>query len=186
MTEIIGHNSIRVEIVTTPEQLQHAYAIRAICFIEEHGVAAQLAIDGNDLQATHIVFYADQEPIGGLRIRWFKDFAKIERTAFRKAYRGPRILKTCSEQVFQHIARKGYTQAVTHARPAYARLWRGLLGFRETGKPPATFDGHPEPYIELVKDLDPPANAISLETEAQVLFRVEGRWDEASRFEARG
>jgi hypothetical protein len=34
--ETVSHdNLIRAEIVTTPEQLLHAYAIRAICFMEE-------------------------------------------------------------------------------------------------------------------------------------------------------
>src|ERR1043166_7886201 len=47
-----SHNSIRVEIVTTYEQLLHAYAIRSICFIEENGMKAQQMFDGNDYQAT--------------------------------------------------------------------------------------------------------------------------------------
>src|SRR6202012_2394034 len=76
------HNQIRCEVVTTYEQLLHAYAIRSICFMEEHGVKAQQNFDGNDYQATHVVVYAGEEPVGALRIRWFKDFAKFERTAF--------------------------------------------------------------------------------------------------------
>jgi hypothetical protein len=71
-------NLIRVEVVTTAEQLLHAHAIRAICFMEEHGVAARQTYDGNDYQATHIIVYAGEEPIGTARIRWFKDFAKME------------------------------------------------------------------------------------------------------------
>src|SRR5687768_1002057 len=71
-------NQIRIEIVTTPEQLLHAYAIRAICFMEEHGVSARQTYDGNDYQATHFIAYAADEPIGTARIRWFKDFAKME------------------------------------------------------------------------------------------------------------
>src|SRR5262249_32603176 len=63
------HNQIRTEVVTTYEQLLHAYAIRSICFMEEHGVKAQQAFDGNDYQATHMIVYAGAEPIGTLRIR---------------------------------------------------------------------------------------------------------------------
>ena len=36
-----SHNQIRTEVVTTYQQLLHAYAIRSICFMEEHGVKAQ-------------------------------------------------------------------------------------------------------------------------------------------------
>jgi hypothetical protein len=40
-TIIPSHNQIRTEVVTTYQQLLHAYAIRSICFMEEHGVKAQ-------------------------------------------------------------------------------------------------------------------------------------------------
>ena len=179
-----GHNLIRTEIVTTYEQLLHAYAIRAICFMEEHGVKANQTFDGNDYQATHVIVYADDDPIGTARIRWFKDFAKYERTSFRPAYRNIRVIKACAQFTFDHVARKGYDKVITHAKPKYARLWRTILGFRNAeGKDPVYFAGHDEPYIELVKDLTPPENAISNSTDATVLFRTEGFWDTPSKFE---
>ena len=112
-----GHNQIRCEIVTTYEQMLHAYAIRAICFMEEHGVKAQQTFDGNDYQATHVIAYSGDDPIGTLRIRWFKDFAKFERTSFRKAYRNTQTLRALSFFVFDHVSRKGYDKAITHAQP---------------------------------------------------------------------
>ncbi|WP_230531050.1 GNAT family N-acetyltransferase [Microvirga roseola] len=180
-------NLIRVEVVTTPEQLLHAHAIRAICFMEEHGVSARQTYDGNDYQATHIIVYAGDEPIGTARIRWFKDFAKMERTSFRQAWRDPRVIKRCAEFIFEHIARKGYDRVITHAQPKYARLWQRMLGFKPAaGKEPLHFDGHEEPYIELVKELTPPANAITQDSDAAILFRIEGHWDTHSEFEAAG
>jgi hypothetical protein len=179
-----GHNQIRAQVVTTQEQLLHAYAIRAICFVEEHGVPAHHEFDGNDYQATHVILYSGDEPVGTLRIRWFKDFAKLERTSFRKAYRNTHVLKAFAYFVFDHVARKGYDKVITHAQPKYARLWRIILGFRNAeGKKPVYFEGHQEPYIELVKELTPPPNAISETTDATVLFRTEGFWDAPSRHE---
>jgi hypothetical protein len=179
-----GHNQIRTEIVTTYEQLMHAYAVRSICFMEENGMKAQHMFDGNDYQATHVIVYSGDEPIGCLRIRWFKDFAKFERTAFRKAYRNSHILKAAADFSFDHVARKGYDKIITHALPKYARLWRILLGFRKAeGKKPVYFEGIDEPCIELVKELTPPPNAISESTDAIVLFRTEGFWDAPSQFE---
>jgi hypothetical protein len=178
------HNQIRCEVVTTYEQMLHAYAIRGICFMEEHGVKARQTFDGNDYQATHMIVYAADEPVGTLRIRWFKDFAKLERTAFRENYRNPHVLKAFAFFVFDHVARKGYDKVITHAQPKYARLWRMILGFKNAeGKKPVYFDGHEEPYIELVRGLTPPANAISERTDATVLFRTEGYWDAPSEYE---
>ncbi|WP_237155200.1 hypothetical protein [Oryzibacter oryziterrae] len=178
-----SHNSIRTEIVTSYEQLLHTYAIRAIGFMEEHGVKATQAFDGNDYQATHVLCYVNDEPAGTVRIRWFKDFAKMERTCFRPEYRDPRTIKAAAEFAFDHIARKGYTRVLTHAMPQYARLWRMLLGFKQVDKQPVQFAGHAEPYVELVRELVPPENMISEETDATVLFRVEGQWDVPSVFE---
>src|SRR6202051_5275589 len=126
-----NHNQIRAQVVTTYEQLLHAYAIRSICFMEEHGVRAQHTFDGNDYQATHMIVYAGDEPIGTLRIRWFKDFAKLERTAFRERYRNPHVLKAFVFFAFNHIARKGYDKVIAHAQPKYARLWRIAFGCRQ-------------------------------------------------------
>ena len=118
--------------------------------------------DGNDYQATHVIVYAGDEPIGTLRIRWFKDFAKFERTAFRKAYRNAHPESVRGFFLFDHVARKGYDKVITHAQPKYARLWRIVSRVQEReGKKPVYFEGHEEPYIELVKELTPPANAIS-------------------------
>lgn len=178
------HNQIRIEIVTTYEQLLHAYAIRSICFMEEHGVPARHEFDGNDYQATHVIAYVGDEPIGTLRIRWFKDFAKFERTSFRRVHRDMRTVKAVAEFSFDHVARKGYDKVITHAQPKYARLWRMSLGFKKVeGKKPVYFEGHAEPYIELVKELTPPPNAISEHTDATVLFRIEGSWDAPSQYE---
>ncbi len=176
-------NTIRVVIVTNNEQLLHAYAVRSICFMEETGLAARRAFDGNDFQATHIVVYAEDEPIGACRIRWFNGFAKVERTGFRQAYRNVRVIKQMTDFIFAHIARKGYSKVVTLAKPKYATIWVRMFGFREVRDRPPTLSGDGEPFLELVKDLSLPADAISIDTDPNVLFRVEGSWHVPSAFE---
>jgi hypothetical protein len=129
-------NEIDIQVVTTAEQFMHAIAVRAICFMEETGLSVSQTIDGNDYQATHFVIYAKREPIGATRLRWFRDFAKIERTGFRPAYRNIRILKRTGDVIFRHVAMKGYQLLVTHAEPKYASLWERMLGFeRVAGRP---------------------------------------------------
>jgi hypothetical protein len=100
-----GHNSIRVELVTSMDQLIHVFAIRAICYVEDKHTVLPFnhAFDGNDLQSTHMVAYLGDEPIGALRIRWFSDFAKIERTGFRPSYRNPRYLQAAAPGLSPHM-----------------------------------------------------------------------------------
>jgi hypothetical protein len=177
----LAATNIRTVVVTNAEQLAHAYAIRSICFMEETGLTAYQAFDGNDFQATHIVIYAGDEPVGSTRIRWFSDFAKIERTAFRKAHRNARTLRICAEFVFAHVARKGYSRLITHANEKFARVWVKILGFEEVDKPLVYAEGQ-EPHKELVKRLNVPNDAITSESPPNVLFRIEGSWNSPSTF----
>ncbi|MEF2074846.1 hypothetical protein [Consotaella aegiceratis] len=159
--------------------------MRSISFMEENGMGASFVLDGNDWQSTHIVVYADDEPVGTVRIRWFRDFAQFERTSFRAQWRNPFVIKACAQFAFAHVARKGFDKVITHANPRYALLWRKLLGFRVVeGKEPLLLEGHPDPYVELEKILDIPANVLGPATNAEVLFRVEGSWDEPGKQEA--
>ena len=176
-----GHNAFRVEVVTTPQQFLHVMGVRAICYTEDTNFPMDQAIDGNDYQCTHVIAYLGDEPVGAGRIRWFKDFAKIERTAFRPRFRDMSYLKIYANFVFCHIARKGYSRAITHASPKYARLWRIILGMKPVDKPAATYFG--EEYVELVKELVVPKDAITSDSSVELLFRTEGTWDRAGRYE---
>lgn len=177
----VGHNSLRAEVVTSMEQLVQVFALRSLGYLEETALPFDHAYDGNDLQATHIVAYDHDEPVGAMRIRWFKDFAKLERTFFRKSHRGIPNIKVLLDFAFAHIARKGYSVAITHASPLYARLWRSHFGFKKVEKEPVWY--HNEAYHELVKYLDVPSDAIGPESDVKVLFRVEGKWDEPGKYE---
>jgi len=176
-----GHNAFRVEVVTTPQQFLHVMGVRAICYTEDTQFPMDQAIDGNDYQCTHVIAYLGDEPIGAGRIRWFKDFAKIERTAFRPRFREMSYLKIYANFVFSHIAKKGYARAITHASPKYARLWRIILGMKLVNKPAATYFG--EEYVELVKELEVPQDAITSDSSVELLFRTEGTWERTGRYE---
>ncbi len=178
-----GHNNIHMAVVTTPEQFMHALAVRAICFLEQGNTTYRQAMDGNDYQATHIVAYSGSEPIGATRIRWFRDFAKIERTAFRPDYRSVRILKLCSDFIFSHVARKGYDVLITHAEPNFARVWEMVLGFERIAERPEVKYDDREPLVELVKRLKPIDDAVTAASDPKMLFRIEGHWDTPHAFE---
>jgi hypothetical protein len=176
-----GHNAFRVEVVTTPQQFLHVMGIRAICYTEDTRFPMDQAIDGNDYQCTHVIAYLGEEPIGAGRIRWFKDFAKSERTAFRPRFRNMRYLKGYTDFICSHIAKKGYSRLIVHASPKYARLWRMKFGMKPVDKPSATYFG--EEYVELVKELEVPKDAITSDSSVELLFRTEGAWDRAARYE---
>lgn len=177
-------NRIVTKVVTTSEQQRDALLVRAVSYFGDGHAPLKILTDGNDFCATHFVAYVDEEPIGSARIRWFKDFAKFERTCFVPQYRNPRSIYTTAHTIFGHIAHKGYTRVVTYAEPKFARLWVRLLGFRETGKPPLGLAMSDEPYLELVKELSAPPSAITEESAGELLERIEGYWDTPVSYEA--
>ena len=160
-----GHNRFAVQVVTDPTQMIHVFAVRSICFMEEKGRTAQQAYDGNDYQSTHIIMYCGNEPIGCSRIRWFREFARIEKTALRSAYRQTNALFVLGEYIFRHISMKGYNVVTTAARPVLARLWRRTFGFVENrDKASIPIEGLEDRVVELVKYLEVPASAINTDT----------------------
>jgi hypothetical protein len=175
-------DEVRILVVTTADQFMHA--IRAICFVEDTGLSADQAIDGNDYQATHILAYVGHEPVGAARIRWFRDFAKIERMAFRAADRSTRILRRCSDFIYSHVSKKGCQVLVTHAEPQYARIWERIFGFeRAQGRPLVVTEGH-EPYVELIKRLSPASHNMTSEARPEMLFGVKKHTEPLSTLEA--
>lgn len=176
-------NQINVKVVTSLEELSHLFAVRAICFLEEHNLPLGQTYDGNDFQATHVLLRCDETPIGCIRIRWFKEFAQFDRTAVRPGYRYGRGLHRMAAFAFEHVARKGYTRIVTHAAPVEARLWRRMFGFKPVpNRPTLQFKDYPE-SIELELELPRSAEVIDRDSPPAVIHRVEGHWDQPSTFE---
>lgn len=159
-----GSNSVRIVVVQSAEEMAHAYIVRSIAFVEAEGLRVNHAFDGNDYQCTHIVAYFNDEPIGAARIRWFRDFAKIERTAFRPSARDPRILKEMAQFMFDHVAKKGYDRVLTLAETHYAWLWRRTLGFTDVSKEAVRRPNEDRDYYLLEKRLDIPSDAVTAET----------------------
>ncbi|WP_234689268.1 hypothetical protein, partial [Allorhizobium ampelinum] len=139
---VTKYPDIRCQVAMTPDHVRDAMILRSICFVHEHGISPSFIFDGNDHQATHFVFYDGTEPVGSLRIRWFADFAKYERTCFRERYRHPYTVKRCIQMTFGHVGRKGYTQVLTQAEERLARLWTKLFDLEIADTPPIQIGEH--------------------------------------------
>ena len=170
--------------VRSQNDFLRAMAVRAACFDDSERLPYDRLFDGNDLCATHIVVFADEEPVGTARIRWFNGFAKIERTCIRAEFRASPALRTLAEYTHRHIAMKGYPVAITHAEMKYATLWRRSLGYRiNRDKPSFRVAGHDAEYVELIKELPKLNAAITGASDTMVLGRIEGEWDAPSPLE---
>jgi predicted GNAT family N-acyltransferase len=74
-------------VAESEDDLRKVMAVRAIVFCEEQSVPYDIEIDEFEDSSIHILGQLKDEPIASGRLRFVKDYAKIERLAVRKAYR---------------------------------------------------------------------------------------------------
>jgi hypothetical protein len=80
-----------VTVVHRLDDLLKVISIRAATYIAEHNCPHAEEFDDNDLTATHLLGYVGSEPAGCLRIRYFAEFAKLERLAVMERFRETRL-----------------------------------------------------------------------------------------------
>jgi len=115
--------NIEYHIVTTSEDLQKAFCVRNIVFCEQQNCPYLIEFDGLDFSAVHFLGTIENEPIATARMRLFKDYAKIERLAVRKAYRGKNIGKEMFAFVLKHIDELGYKKIKIHAQSYLVKFY---------------------------------------------------------------
>lgn len=150
-------------------------SIRSATYIAEQFCRYDEEFDGNDLCATQFLGHVDGDAAGCIRLRYFGDFAKLERLAVRKEYRSTRLAFRLVREAIAHARAKGFTRIYGHARADIMPFWR-MFGFREVeGRPRFRFANLD--YIEGVLDLEPSADAIAFGADPMVTTRPEGAWD---------
>ncbi|HKT54269.1 MAG TPA: GNAT family N-acetyltransferase [Caulobacteraceae bacterium] len=166
-----------VSAARTLTDMAQVLAVRALVYMGEQICPYDEEFDGNDFSgATHLILRRGEEPIGVVRLRWFADFAKLERLAIRREHRGGAGLMLLARAAFELAERKGYRRLMGHAQPRLVAFWgRYFHGRVRRGRPAFYFsDQH---YVEMEFDLHPPANAVTIDSDPFVLLRPEGDWD---------
>ena len=158
--------------------------MRALSFLGEQESPWGEEFD-NEFSCTHVLCKVAGEPAGALRIRWFADWAKIERLSVRAEFRtggkaGARnIADALAKFAVDLIRRKGYRMMLGHAQKRLYPFWR-RHGYRATGEE-IVYGDHT--YVLMVGHLEPHPQAIGPDANPMVAIRPEGRWDEPGPFD---
>ncbi|MDG4656611.1 GNAT family N-acetyltransferase [Ectobacillus antri] len=117
---------MNVQFVTTEQQLQDAFTVRKLVFVEEQGVSAEEEYDMYDETAKHVVLYDENTPIGAGRMREVEGVGKLERICVLSSYRGKgagRLIMDALEELAaaQHL-QKVKLHAQTQAEAFYQKL----------------------------------------------------------------
>jgi predicted GNAT family N-acyltransferase len=166
--------AIAVTVVRSIEDLMRVISIRSAVYIGEQECPYLEEFDGNDFSSTHLLGYVGNEPAACLRIRYFADFAKIERLAVRKEYRKKRVSLRLVEAAIDLCQAKGYQRLYGHAQKHLVKFW-SQFGFE-------TFPGGQElifsdfDYVEMQMVTARRPSAITIGVDPYLILRAEGQW----------
>jgi len=170
----VSEQEITVAVARSFDDLMRIVSMRTSVYISEQSCPYEEEFDGNDLSATHMLGYVGGELAGCLRIRFFADFAKLERVAVKREFRHTRLSFQMARAAIELCRVKGYRRIYGHAQKRLVNFW-SRFGFKPiSGREELVFSDYD--YIEMVAEFQPHPDAITIETDPYVLIRPEGRW----------
>jgi N-acetylglutamate synthase-like GNAT family acetyltransferase len=118
--------------------------------------------------------YAANEPAACLRIRYFADFAKLERLAVRREHRGHGLAQQMIRAGIEMCRKKGYTQIYGQSERSLVD-WYAQFGFRVPTQGRELVFSEYE-FVEILLEVELDTEAIAMDSDPYVIIRPEGRW----------
>ncbi len=127
----LGGELVTTQVVAKMEETMQAFAVRAACFVGELDVPYSEEFDGHDFGATHLLAYVGKEPVGTLRLRWFRTFGMPERLAVVQRFRGHGLGRLLLEHCYGLAETRGCNVLYSRASPGHVKSlekqgWRCL------------------------------------------------------------
>ncbi len=120
-------------IVTSLDDLMKAFMVRAIVFMEEQQCPYEIEVDEFEYSALHILGEIHGEPFAAGRLRFLGDYAKLERIAVRRAFRGKGYGHQLVDFMMSVAREKGFRKFKMHAQ-AYLTDFYRQHGFEVKGE----------------------------------------------------
>ncbi len=120
------------KIVTTLDDLIKAYTVRAVVFIGEQHCPYDEEIDQHEYSCIHILGEEHGEPIAAARLRFPGPYAKLERIAVRKEWRGRGLGHQLVDYMLNECRSRGYSLFRMHAQ-AHLADYYAKHGFLKQG-----------------------------------------------------
>lgn len=165
---------VTVEVVRSMDEMARVIAIRGAVYMGEQRCPFEEEFDGNDFSATHLICHKNGEPVGCMRIRYFADFAKLERLAVRNESRDAGLAGQIVDTAIELCRKKGYRVLYAHAQARLLGFWE-QRGFKRAARRKFVFSDFD--YVEVKLETEKHPQSITLNDDPYVLIRPEGRWD---------
>lgn len=179
--ETANAQNIEVRCVQTIDEFMQVVAVRSAVYIAEQLCRYDEEFDGNDFCGTQLLGLVNGDAAGCARLRYFGEFAKLERIAVRPQYRSTKLARELMRAAIEHCRLKGFRQMYGHARRDLVPYYRRFGCKPVEGRPPFAFAN--VEYQEIALDLEAHEDAIDRDGDPMILVRPEGHWDELCTLE---
>ena len=140
---------MKIMTVENEQHYQDALKVRKTVFVEEQKVPMELEVDEYEKDATHIVAYENDKPVGAGRFRVKNGAAKVERICVLKEMRGHHVGLEIMKKIEALATSKGLTTLVLHAQ-THAQSFYEKLGYQVTS---GLFYDAGIPHVEMEKSI---------------------------------
>lgn len=140
---------MNIQIVETDKQLEQAYHVRMVVFVEEQKVPPEEELDAFDQEAIHFVGYQKNMPIAAARLRFIEGYGKLERICILKPFRGKSFGKQLMQEMEKVIYNKGYLEARLNAQTQAEQFYM-RLGYRTIS---SEFLDAGIPHVTMIKEV---------------------------------
>lgn len=175
-------DALSIRVARSMEDLTRVIAIRSAVYMSEQSCPFTEEFDGNDFSATHLICHWQGEPVGCMRIRYFADFAKLERLAVTIKHRHAGIAGRIVDAAVDLCRLKGYRVLYAHAQKRLLGFWekRGFSQMPNTRE----FVFSDFDYVEVKLETTKHPKSITLDADPYVIIRPEGLWDQPGVLES--
>jgi predicted GNAT family N-acyltransferase len=164
-----------IRVAASLSDLMQVVAIRAAVYLSEQTCPYDEEFDGNDFCAMHLIASVEGEPAGCIRIRFFAEFSKLERLAVRHEFRRTTLAFELVRAARELSRLKGYTRIYGHAQDRLVPFWKRFGAKPMEPRRSLVFSDFS--YTEMVFDIEPGPDAITINSDPYVIIRPEGDWD---------
>ncbi len=143
---------MNIKRITTEEDLQKAFDIRKVVFVEEQHVAAEDEFDEFDVlgeTCSHLLVNVQQQSIATARFRVVDSVGKLERICVLPTHRGLGLGKAIVRELEDIATEKGVTKLKLHGQ-THAEEFYENLGYKTTSD---VFMEDGIPHIVMEKEL---------------------------------
>ncbi|WP_243292917.1 GNAT family N-acetyltransferase [Bacillus sp. FJAT-47783] len=117
---------LKAIIVTKQNELEDAFNVRKKVFVHEQNVPLELEIDDFEEEATHVVVYDEETPVGAGRLRLVDGFGKLERICVLSSYRGKGAGSIVMEKLEEIAHQKGVSKVKLNAQTTAEAFYQKL------------------------------------------------------------